>query len=529
MTAARRLHPSLPAIAFVTWWIVAAIVFPERMLNADGDMLRHITHGSWMLEHGRLITADPFSYTRGGEPFVAFEYGSQLFYALAFRFGGLAGVAIAAGLLIAASYALISSFLLSRKADALLGYLCTVAAAVLGAVHWVPRPHLFTLLAVVAVLWLLEDDDSPEARPPVRRLALTALLFAAWANLHGGFVFALILLALYCAGSLLEMLIAAAPERGLWRARASRYAALGATGLAASLLTPHGIRLHQHIIDLLGNSYLLANTQEFQSPDFQSTVGKLFLAGLLVVVAALALAPARPDWRRLLLFLVMIYFAMNARRNIQLFGATVFPILALHLDPWWRRMRAGRRIREIFNRDAAIGRTGPYVALVVAVALVLAAAHGRVAGARIVPDGVSAGEFPVNVVRRARADGVTGRIFHDFIWGGYLLQAWPEQKVFIDGGTDFYGGELVATYLTITEQGRGWRDSLARWDVSLVLLPTGSGVLRSLAVEDGWGLRYCDRTATMLQRGAAPAAAPDALAALKGCYDSLPPVRAAAR
>ena len=168
MTDTRRLHPSIPALTFITWWIVSAVVFAARMLNADGDMLRHIRHGTWMLEHRRLITADPFSFTRGGEPFVAFEYGSQLFYALVHRFGGIAAVAAAAGILIATSYALLARFLLRRGADPLLTYLATVVAAVLGAVHWVPRPHLFTLLFVTVLLHLLEPDREGHERPLAR-------------------------------------------------------------------------------------------------------------------------------------------------------------------------------------------------------------------------------------------------------------------------------------------------------------------------------------------------------------------------
>ena len=59
------------------------MLFGDRMINADGDLLRHVGHGGWMLDHGQLLHRDQFSYTKGGEPFVAFEYGSQLLYALA--------------------------------------------------------------------------------------------------------------------------------------------------------------------------------------------------------------------------------------------------------------------------------------------------------------------------------------------------------------------------------------------------------------------------------------------------------------
>ncbi len=501
MSSERRFHPSIPAISFITWWIVSAIVFPDRMLNADGDMLRHITHGSWMLDHGRLITADPFSFTRAGEPFVAFEYGSQLIYALVYRAGGLAGVAVLAGLLIASTYAILARFLLDRGVDALLTYVITVGAAVLGAVHWVARPHLFTLLAV-ALLWRALEYDAGAAGPRsrmLRRLAGVFAFFVVWANLHGGFIFGLILLGIYCAGSVLEMLLDPA-RRAEWLARAVWYASAGATGLLATFFTPHGIRLHQHVLALFGQKYLLDHTQEFLSPDFHTIVGKLFLVGLLGIITALAAAPSRPDGRRLLLILVMVVFALTARRNIQLFGVTVLPALAMHLDPWWRGLGDWRGIRAVFHRDARVAVTAPYVALTCLVAVVLLLLHGRLGTLQVIPDRVSARHFPVEVVRRARAAGTDGRLFHDFIWGGYLLHAWPEQKVFIDGGTDFYGEELMYTYINTTERGRGWRDSLARWDISLVLVPPMTSFAAELLREPGWRLRDCDGTAALLAR-----------------------------
>ena len=49
-----------------------------------------------MLEHGTVIRQDPFSFTRPAAPYVGFEYGSQLLYAMAERAGGLPGVALLA-------------------------------------------------------------------------------------------------------------------------------------------------------------------------------------------------------------------------------------------------------------------------------------------------------------------------------------------------------------------------------------------------------------------------------------------------
>src|SRR5690606_7229989 len=101
--------------------------------NADGDIARHLRHGLTMLERGGLIRHDPFSYTRPGEPFLAFEYGSQLLGAAAHQVGGLAAVAILAGAVIAAAYALVARFLIRQGVAPITAALVTFGAAFVGA------------------------------------------------------------------------------------------------------------------------------------------------------------------------------------------------------------------------------------------------------------------------------------------------------------------------------------------------------------------------------------------------------------
>src|SRR5215218_5773610 len=84
----RLRPPSIPAVVFGLLAVVVPIALQTPLLNSDGDLARHLRHGRYMLEHGGLIRMDPFSFTRPGAPFVGFEYGSQLLYALAERLGG---------------------------------------------------------------------------------------------------------------------------------------------------------------------------------------------------------------------------------------------------------------------------------------------------------------------------------------------------------------------------------------------------------------------------------------------------------
>jgi len=506
-----RIAPSIPAISFVIWWIVPTILFPTRLLNADGDLLRHIGHGEWMLRHHSLIHADPFSFTRSGQPFVGFEYGSQLIYALVHRAAGLAGVAIVAGLLIAVAYALLARFLLSRGTDPLLSYLTIVAAAVLGAFHWAARPHLFTLVAVVVLMFLLESTvdgrrSTGSKNPPVTprhstldpRPLWALPLFAIWANLHGGFVFGLVLIGIYFTGHLLEYVLN--NDRLAERQEMNYFARLFGFGFLGTLLNPHFLALHRHVLGLFGQPFLLDNTNEFMSPDFHHLFGKILLGALLGMIALLACLPRRPHAAHLLTLLAMTYFVLTAQRNIQLFGVTAVPIMAMLLDTHWRGLPDWRGIRTVFQRDAPLGRTTPYVLAMVALFGFLAVGSGQIAGKQVIPNAVSAEVFPVAVVRQARAEQLQGRIYHSFIWGGYLIYAWPEQKVFIDGGTDFYGTDLLKNYMAIGGLAPGWRDSLTQWNISLALVQPGSSLAHELLREPGWRLHDCDATAALLQK-----------------------------
>jgi hypothetical protein len=410
------------------------------------------------------------------------------------------------GLLLALTFALLGRFLVRRGGDPFLAYLVTMAAAVLSAAHWLARPHLFTLLAVIVLLELLERKRPAPVWPFVP-------LFVLWANFHGGFFFGLILIGAYLAGDLLEAW--RATDRAAWLSSARERAVALAIGCFAALANPYGIALLQHVFGFFGNETIIRQTQEFMSPDFQTINGKLFLAALLAVVAAPTLCRRAPPLQWLLVLLGTTAMALISQRNIELWGLTALPLAAIHLTPEWRQLRLIRRPRDVFEREHA-GAYGGLASGLVAILLVgLALMRGRVAGLEAVPDRFSPTAFPVAMVERAREAKVSGPIFNQFTWGGYLLYAWPEQPVFIDGGTDHYGEGLFKEYIQVWNLDPGWRDLLAKRNTQWVLVDPRARLAAELVREPAWGVWRCDSIAVLLQRDAARAGRDSA--ALGGC------------
>ena len=85
----------------------------------------------------------------------------------------------------------------------LLAAAATFLAVGSASLHFLARPHLFTLLLLPACLWLVEADRRQQHALDLAAGPVTAV----WTNLHGGFLVFLVLLALLVAGSSIEALL----------------------------------------------------------------------------------------------------------------------------------------------------------------------------------------------------------------------------------------------------------------------------------------------------------------------------------
>jgi hypothetical protein len=236
------------------------------------------------------------------------------------------------------------------------------------------------------------------------------------------------------------------------------------------------------------------------SPDFHTVNGKIFLLVLLAVVGALALSRRPPPIPTLILLLANLAFALISQRNIELFALVAIPLLTLSLDREWRALPLLRRAKEVFQREHAGAFSGLGSVLCSVLLIAVALAGGRVAGVEVVQGRFDPKAFPVAAVERARARHLEGRLFNYFIWGGYLVHEWPEQRIFIDGATDFYGERLFHEYIQVWNLDPGWRQVLDHWKVDLALIPPDSRLAQELITDHGWTTWYRDSTAAILRR-----------------------------
>ncbi len=165
-------------------------------LLADGDTGWHIRTGDWILRNHSVPTTDLYSFSKAGAPWFAWEWLSDVLMALVHQHWALAGVSVMGGCVIMLSVMILFRHMLWQGANVVVAFAVLLLVVDASSVHYLARPHVFTLLLMAVSLWLVERDR----RQPGLAIWLLVPLSALWVNLHGGFLALPVSLAALAAG-----------------------------------------------------------------------------------------------------------------------------------------------------------------------------------------------------------------------------------------------------------------------------------------------------------------------------------------
>lgn len=473
-------------LLMLVFWL--ALSFMPDALNSDGDLGRHITVGNYMLDARAIPTRDVFSHTRFDAPFVPHEWLSEIAYAASYRGAGLNGVAWLTALLIALTYFVLAVGLRALGVNALVALVAALFAYFAGYIHQLARPHLFTLLFFTVEIFLLEIF---RRRGDWRVLLPLPFMMIVWANLHGGFVFGLLLAGLFGAGALLEK---------NWRAAKMFFGLLLVLILAAAV-NPLGIQTLLHGFGYVESRLLVDLTVEYASPDFHNAAAYPF--ALLLALSLLLGARNRLNapWAHTLALILWTLLALYSARNIPLY-AQVAIVALVPASQIWLLERAPRLQTSFQNLDAvAPMASGWAVGIFGVAALLWLQANGVAFDARGAGNAFRANHFPVAAADALEKNLPPGELFNEFTWGGYLLyRLYPHKRVFIDGQTDFYGEALTREYLQILNAEPGWQETLRKYNVQWVIVPPSRPLAKELARSGDWREWFRDETAVVWVR-----------------------------
>jgi hypothetical protein len=477
-----RLPLYKPGIADLVFLFVAIVALrgAGQGLLDDPGLGWHLRNIDAIRASGWFLTEDPFTDSRGEAParWYSNQWLGELPLYLGWKLAGLEGIAIVCALVIALTARCLYRLLIQDG----LPWPVAVAWTALGTLgtscSWVARPNLFTILFVLLTARVLEQYH--RGRLTWRGTLWLLPLFAAWANIHGGFLAGFILLAL--AGAV-QLAIAVgsfdADSRHGARRRALHLAFLSVAAFLATLVNPYGLDLYRWVFRLLGDAYFMNLNQEWKSPDFHSAGAMRYELLILLFPFILGLSRRRLGLLELVLSVAWLHLALTGFRYVALWAVIATPVMArASLDiPYLQDLALRWQLSAgpgslFYTRQGA----APWLwSLLIAVVLIGAGWALQGQFARHKPDGIIAAPaldrfLAVIASWRKEHGGRSPRIFHAYDWGGYLTwHGWPDVHNWIDDRNEVQGEERTREYFAIMAAKPGWQGKLAT--VDLICIP----------------------------------------------------------
>jgi hypothetical protein len=473
----------------------------SRTLFNDADTAFHIRTGEWILANHRVPNFDLFSYSKAGQPWYAWEWFADAIFGWLNHLDGLRAVMLFSTAIICAAFAILY-FLVRRKSNALIGIAATMVAAAASSVHWLARPHLFTLLFVV--LFYAGLERVREGRGSIGGISLLAVLFPAgtvlWTGLHGGFFVGIMMICAYGGAEILRCFFVSDVAEQREAGRSARKYFLCAMGcLAASLLNPYTYHLHTHIFKTLSDPWPYEHIMEYLSPTFHDARSRFCELYLAAASAAALWHLAHRRFVEPVLIAMWAHVSLIAARNIPIFAIIAAPIIAAaakealggatewNIAPWVRRI-AGVLKRAAAKADEMDRVPRWRLASVAGAALLVALTFAPNA-----PDKYRAEfdprRYPAAALAAIGKDAST-RIFTHDEWGDYLI--WRGYPVFVDGRSDFYGNDFEDRYMDVAKVRLGWEKTLATHGVNTILMPLSEPLTGALKESTKWHVVYDD-------------------------------------
>jgi hypothetical protein len=453
----RRLFMGLLAIV-----ALASSLTPIR----NYDYWWHLKTGHWILSHGAVPRADPYSFTAAGALWVDHEWLAQVILFMGHSVLGPAGLVALKAALVLGLCALMACHV--RREGHGPGMVAILpAVALMGASFRLDvRPELSTVLLLpLAVHLVLRARDSGRPGP----LLLVPVLVAIGSNLHVG---AILVPALLLPGAALTWID---ERRGLFRGAAappsparplaSRLALTALAAAVAAGANPFGYRIYavpfeiRRLLESLPSPNL-----EWMRPDLSGF--PLFWLSAAAAALLVLVAPRRIDPIATPALLIGALLAAAHLRNIGLFFALLPHGLA-------RPARAAARAfadRVTVATGVAAPRARPGF---VAAAVLLFSAPALLP---VLPPpiawgvGLAPGNEPRAAVDFVERERIGRRLYNDVRFGGYLIwRRFPDARVFIDGRNEIYPGLLREVFGSLNDS-RAWEGFLARLEVDAAFL-----------------------------------------------------------
>ncbi|MGB8886013.1 MAG: hypothetical protein WCC87_04775 [Candidatus Korobacteraceae bacterium] len=446
---------------------------------ADPDIWWHLRNAEYLVQHGSMIRSDMYSFTASGASWINHEWLAELPYYLGWRLMGIRGLYLV--LLCSAEIILLGVFYLAYRTshNVKAAFLASFFAVILATISFGPRTLLFGwIFLVIELLILLDFKEGKD------RTWLLPPLYLVWVNTHGSWLIGMVFFSIFVGSGLIGGQWGRITATRWTRSQLIKLSAMLGLSVLALFVNPYTYHLVFYPFDLAFQQKMnISHVSEWQSVDFHAVRGKIVFA-MLAATIVLGLARKR-QWRLDELgFLLFGFYATLTYSRFMFLGAIVLtPLLAAEIDflPPYRR--------EIDK---------PLLNAVIIACIVTGMIRGLPSAEFLMKDTVK--DYPVKALPYLQHFTPAGRVFNDYLWGGYLIWNARQIPVFVDSRVDIYDHRgIFGDYLDAMGV-KHPLEILDQYHIRYVLYGKAQPLAYLLLHDSGWKTNYDDGETVVLER-----------------------------
>ena len=447
----------------------------------DPDMWWHLRNGQLVATRGSIPKVDQFSFTKLNQPWVNAFWLSDLIIYIFYKLGGLTLLVIIFAILGVITYISIFKFI---SGNFLLKAILVILAAISTSPEWTIRPQVISFLILSSLnIYIIHNNNLNW-----KKYSWLPFLFLVWANIHGGYIWGVLLLIAVIIGNYVEIFVF--KNKTINKLELNKFSLLSLISFLFITINPNGLDILKLPFQTINVS--ISSIMEWASPNFHDMIMQPFLWIVLLFITSSSLSKRRLPIDQLLKVIGFLFLAFISQRNIPLAIVVLLPIMIDNLSSLFNNNQ-----NNVSKKKSNLPRFVTYSLNTIIILCLGFACAIRIYS--ITSSSKISDIYPTQAVNWIHENHPKGNMLNSYNWGGYLIFNLPEYKVFIDGRADLYGNELIGTWWDIVSDKPDAMPIIDKYGVNFVLLEPDRPIIKTL-LDNNWKISYQDEISVIVSR-----------------------------
>ena len=459
---------------YVQWVTLVLFLFSIFVLTTykieDDDVFWHLATGRFIAENKYVPDTDVFGFSTQNDKWIPFEWGSDLISYALYNAGGYTALSVFRSVTFCLMFLIYFMLLRKFRINSAISFILLFALLMALFDRLSPRPHIFTYLFLVVLLYLLLTYKFIDREKYFKRLYFLPLIFLFWGNLHPGVIAGGTVLFVFVLSELIEYRNKGKKKKAgssvISKEHLYKLLIISAASVFILLINPHGINTYLYIYNHTGMK-MLESIAEWQNPftgkievTFVVTLYKVLLfAGIIVLFYAYKTR----NFFAALLYIAFVLYSIRAIRFTADYEIIMLFFIAAAVNyfliQYFKKGNDALNFKFSNAANVVLALVFIYVSSqAISDNLYYTLKFNRNSGW-----GIYENMNPVKLYDFLESNKITGTPYNNFETGGYHIWKFPHEKNFIDSRN--INDNIFNEYMSILYMNPGFEKKLEHYGI----------------------------------------------------------------